>query len=102
MHYDKLTHEHFARGQSHETFSKLQRGLSDQGRIRVSEAMKAAVTRITTKHELQYGMTPKHVDEALQYLHKDYEGRSDLLPKEREAIEQSFKAHFGIKEPKEI
>jgi len=61
--------------------------------------MKAAVAHVEQKRGLQYGMQGQHVDMALDFLDKHYEGRHDLTPKEREVIEKSFKTHFEVKKP---
>ncbi len=97
----KLTQAHFERGPARERFIHLQHaaGLSTQSRGRVDEAMRAALAHVEKTHNLQYGMQGHHVDRALDFLDKHYEGRHDLKPREREVIEQSFKTHFGIKEP---
>lgn len=73
--------------------------LSPQGKERVNEAMLAALSHVEKRENLHLGMESKHLDEALHFLNTHYEGRHDLKPKERQVIEQSFKNHFGIKEP---
>lgn len=73
-------------------------GLSEQARGRVDDAMRAAVAHVEEKRGLQYGMQGQHVDVALNFLNKHYEGRRDLKPKERELIERTFKTHFNIKD----
>ena len=101
MYNRKLTQSSFGDRRVSERFSRLQHSaeLSSQGRSRVEEAMKAAVAHVEKKQGLQYGMQGQHLDMAMDYLDKHYEGRHDLLPKERKVIEDSFKSHFEIKEP---
>jgi len=96
----KLTQRDFEHGPARETFSHLQHlaGLSEQGRGRIDEAMKAAVAHVEKTRGLQYGMQGQHVDMALNFLDKQYEGRHDLKPRERELVEESFKKHFNIKD----
>lgn len=85
----KLTQAHFEHGPARERFIHLQNaaGLSAQSKGRVDEAMRAAVAHVEKKHDLQYGMQSHHVDKALDFLHRHYEGRHDLKSKEREVIE---------------
>ena len=83
-----------------ERFSHVQHSaeLSSKGKVRVTEAMKAAVDHVVNKRGLQYGMQGQHVGMALDFLKKDYTGRHDLTPKELEVIKKSFDTHFEIKE----
>lgn len=87
-------------GRAGERFGHLvhEAGLSNQGRVRVAEAMDAAVAHVVQKKGLQFGMQSQHVDTAMHFLDKYYEGRKLLKPKEREIIETSLKGHFGIKD----
>lgn len=97
----KLRSADFERSLVSEKFRRLQHeaGLSEQGKGRVDEAMRAAVAHVEKERSLQYGMQAQHIDRALTFLDKHYEGRHDLLPKERELIERSFNSHFGVTEP---
>lgn len=100
----KLTKENLERGSARERFSHLQHvaGLSEQGKGRVDEALKAALEHVEKKKDLRYGMQGQHVGMALDFLDKQYDGRHKLEDKERKIIETSLKDHFGIKpEPKE-
>ncbi len=96
----KLTQRDFEHGPARETFSHLQHlaGLSEQGRGRVDDAMKAAVAHVEKTRGLQYGMQSQHVDMALNFLDKHYAGRHDLKTKERELVKETFKRHFNIKD----
>ena len=97
----KLTQADFEHGLARERFTHLQNvaDLSEQGKGRVDEAMKATVAHIEKTHNLQYGMQGHHVESALSYLNNHYEGRHNLRPNERVLIEKSLKGHFGIAEP---
>ena len=83
-----------------EDFGHLQHvaNLSEQSKVRVGEALKAAIAHVEKKHDLQYGMREHHIDEALHFLDTHYEGRHDLKSKEREIVEKSFNSHFKVKE----
>ena len=100
MNDHKLTQADFENGPARERFNHLQHTaeLSVQGRVRVDEAMKAAVAHIEKTHNLQYGMQGHHVESALSYVNNHYEGRHTLKPNERVVIEKSLKDHFNIKE----
>ena len=94
----KLTQSDFERGPARERISHLQHvaDLSEHSRIRVDEAMRAAVAHVEKEKGLTQGMRSKDVDTALNFLDTHYEGRHDLRPQEREVIEKSFKSHFHI------
>ena len=96
----KLRQTDFDRPLVRESFGHLRNAanLSSQGKMRVAEAMKAAVAHVEKKRGLQHGMQGQHVGMALDFLGRHYEGRHDLEPKEREIIEKSFKSHFNIKD----
>lgn len=96
----KLRPEDFDRAHVHEKFSSLQHAgdLSEHSRIRVDEAMRAAVTHVEKKEGLTQGMRSKDIGTALNFLDNHYEGRHDLKPHEREVIEKSLKSHFHIKD----
>lgn len=76
-------------------------GLQEHGKARVDEAMKAAVAHVAKKYDLREGMRKHHIDEAVNYLEKHYEGRHDLKPTEREIIKESFNNHFGVTKSEE-
>jgi hypothetical protein len=64
--------------------------------------MKAAVNYVAQKHDLRYGMQAHHIDTALDFLaSKNYPGRHDLKPHERDLVAQSFQSHFKVKEPEQ-
>lgn len=71
-------------------------GLSDQGRERVLEAMKAATEHVVHKNDLRLGVGGKHLETMEHFLDHDYHGRNDLKPKERDFIRNSFATHYGI------
>ncbi len=100
MNNRKLTQVSLEHGPARERFTHLQHlaGLNEQGRARVNEATKAAVSHVERKRDLQYGMQDKHVDMALDFLDNHYEGRHDLKPKERKVIEESLKDLLKIKD----
>ena len=95
----KLTKENLERGPARERFNHLQHvaGLSEQGKGRVDEALKAALEHVEKKRDLSHGMQGQHVGMALDFLDKHYDGRHKLETKERESIETLLKDRFGIK-----
>lgn len=100
MNHSHLTFKHLERGESRKMFTRLQHsaGLQEHGKARVDEAMKAAIAHVTKKYDLHEGMRKHHIDEAMNYLEKHYEGRHDLKPNEREIIKESFSDHFDVEE----
>ena len=69
--------------------------LSEQGHARVMNAMRAAVENAAKKNSLQYGVGGNHIDEMRHFLDTHYEGRHDLLPKEKEFIASHLEHHYG-------
>jgi hypothetical protein len=97
-----LSEKDIERGPVREKLSHLQHidNIEGQARERVDEAMKAAVAHVEKTQGLQYGMQGKHIDKALDFLDKHYEGRHDLKPAERDFIEKSFNSYFDELGPK--
>lgn len=99
----KITPHSFDHGSFHDALNhQMHRAeISEQGRDRVNDAMKAAIAHVAHKEDLRNGVGGHHVDEALHFMDTFYEGRHDLQPKERELIESTFRTHFGLSGEKE-
>lgn len=96
----KLRQEDIDHGHVRDNFNILQQAvdLSEHGRRRVDEAMRATVAHVEERQGLTQGMRSKDIGIALSFLDNRYEGRHDLKPLEREVIEKSFNSHFHIKD----
>ncbi|OGG40326.1 hypothetical protein A2118_01330 [Candidatus Kaiserbacteria bacterium GWA2_50_9] len=96
----KITEGSLGRGPLLKILNKQARvaDLSDAGRERLEAALKAGIAVEARKHDLQYGLSDKHIDALKQFpTSEKYADRRLLKPKELKVLENSLDIFFKTK-----